>query len=159
MAAPTPTPRQTPTGWKMPDGFKSYITFAKQPAINLWEREIEPPGFDANGSIDTTTMFNTRWRTKAAKHLITMDDASGQFAYDPDVLTNVAALIGDEQVTTYTWPDHTTMACYGFLDKWKPAGLREGEFPLAAGTIVVINADPTSNYAEQGPVITQAAGT
>lgn len=151
MAAPVAVVRQMPSGYKMPDGYQSEITFQNQPAVQLWEKQIKPPGVDGGEKIDTSTLLNTAWRTASPRHLKTLSDMSCQFAYDPDVLPVIYGLINQEQSITVLFPDGSTLAFWGFLQKFEPGELKEGEFPMAAGTVAVTNWDPT-NRVEAGPV-------
>ena len=158
MAAPTPTARITPTGWKMPDGFKSLITFKNAPAVQFWEKTVKPPGFDGGDKIDTTTMHNIKYRTGAAKFLITLTESSAACAYDPDVIDNILNLVNQETTITITFPDHTTLAFYGFLNKFEMNDLKEGEMPEASVSIMPTNWDSV-NFVEAAPVLTEAPGT
>ena len=76
MAAPTPTARATPVGRKLKEGFPVKITIAADTDISFWEKSVTPVGFDGGDSIDQSTMFNTRYRTKAARTLIDTTDVT-----------------------------------------------------------------------------------
>jgi len=158
MAAPTPTTRQTPTGFKMPDGYQALITFANKPAVQLWERQVKPPGLDGGDGIDTTTMHNVRWRTKANRHLITLAEASAMCAYDPDSYNDLLSLLNSPQSITVRFPDNSTLAFFGYMQKAEFGELKEGEFPEVTVQITPTNQDPTST-SEQAPVFTAAPGT
>ena len=163
MAAPAPTARQTPTGYKMKDGFSTRITFANAPAINFWEKEVTPPGLDGGGPIDITTMLNTKWRTKAFPTLKDLTEFTVNAAYDPDVFDPVDptgsahGLVNENQVITVRFPTGDTIAFWGACTKVAPGSHKEKEMPMCTLTIVPSNVD--NSGAEQDPVYTPAAGT
>lgn len=158
MAAPTPTPRQSPTGIKLKDGFSTKITFATKPAISLWEKTVTPPGIDGGDAIEQTTMHNTTWRTFASRSLKTLTDASFTAAYDPICFTDLLALINLETTITVTFPDGSTYAFYGYLRTFEPQEVSEGEQPEANCTITCTNFDPSA-HVEAAPVLASVAGT
>ncbi len=157
MAAPTPTARTLPTGYKMPEGFKSLITFSGKPGINIWEMEVKPPGVESGDPINTTTQHNIRWRTFALPYLLTLMPLTIKFAYDPDVLlTDILTLCGDDgQVITVLYPENTTICFWGGMSKAEFDNLKEKEFPTGTMTVVPTNWDK-SNKVEAGPVETPA---
>jgi hypothetical protein len=142
----------------MPDGFKTTLTFASKPGIALWEQSIKPPSIDGGGPIPTTTMLNVRVRTQRAKKLYTYSAVSGSFAFDPDVMIDIIALVNAEQAITLTWPDGSTMAFWGYLDKFEPGEQKEGDMPMAGVTVEITNWDPVNNV-EAEAVYAAAAGT
>ncbi len=159
MAAPTPTARVTPVGLKMPDGYRSLVTFSKNAYIQLWERQVKPPGIDGGQKIETTTMHNTAYRTAAARHLKTLDDANMMCAYDPDAITDLLALINDDTGSvTFLFPDASTWCAWGYLGKIEFGDLKEGEFPEATVTIFITNYDKNGGV-EAAPVFTPGTGT
>jgi hypothetical protein len=159
MAAPTPVARIVPVGWKMPDGYQTLVAFQRSPQINLWEKTVKPPGANAGGGIDTTTMLNSKYRTRANKHLITLDDLSFRAAYDPDVYIDILTnILNWTQAISVIFPDHSSLTFWGFLDKFEPQEHKEGDMPEADCTIIVTNTDPIT-FVEAGPVFTAAPGT
>ena len=158
MAAPTPTPRVIPVGFKQPDGFKTLITLSSNPAIQLWEKTVKPPGIDGGEKIDTTTMLNTTWRTFAQRQLRTLVDSTAACAYDPDVFTALVAEVNLPQTITITFPDKSTLAFYGFMQKAEAQENKEGEMPMVDVTITPTNWDYV-NGVEAAPTFTPAAGT
>ena len=164
MAAPVPTPRTLAlTGFRMPDGFRSLVTLQNSPAIQLWEHAaggVKPPGFDGGEPVNTTTMHNNAWRTKRARKLKEMTPCTFKAAYDPDVLPAVLQQINLEQSITFLYPDGSTLAFWGFLQKFESGGMEEGKMPEADCTVVPTNVDPVGNPGgEDGPVFTPALGT
>ena len=158
MAAPSVTARVIPVGYKLPDGFKTTIAFHVNPAIQLWEKTVEPPGYDGKEAIDTTTMLNTRWRTMAARQLITLAQHTFTFAYDPDFYNGILELINNQSSITVHLPDGSSISFWGFLQGVKFEQNEEGKMPLGTGTIVPTNWDPV-NGVEAAPVFTPAGGT
>jgi len=131
---------------RIDDGFKTTIAFGSQPSgtgpeITFWEKTVTPPGMDAGGANDTTTMRNTLYRTKAPKQLITMTDMTLTVSYDAVFYDDILAMIKDNQLITITWPDTATLAFYGWLDKFIPGEVAEGAQPTAVITIVPSNQD------------------
>jgi len=158
MAAPPVSARVIPSGFKMPDGFKTLITFANNPAIQIWEETVKPVGWDGGDKIDTTTMHNITYRTFAARKLKTIADGGATFAFDPDCWTGLQQEINLEQSITFTFPDHSQLAVWGYLQKFENPDFKEGEMPKATGTIVATNWDPV-NFVEAGPNYVPAPGT
>lgn len=131
---------------RLNDGHQTLISFANGASgtgggIDFWEKNVTPPGMDAGGANDTTTMRNTLYRTKAPKQLITMTDMTLTVAYDPALYDSILAMIRENQLITITWPDGSTLAFYGWLDKFAPGQVAEGAQPEATITIVPSNQD------------------
>lgn len=158
MAAPTPTARTTPGGIKLKDGYRASVTFATDTDFSIWEKSVTPPGLDGGEPVDQTTMWNDALRTTAPRALITMMPHSFSGAYDPAAYTQALALINVETTITVTFKDGSTLAFYGFLQRFEPQELSEGTQPLASVTIVPTNFDPV-NKVEAAPVLTSVAGT
>jgi hypothetical protein len=159
MAAPTVTPRTTPpAGVKLEDGFKTLIAFAADPDISFWEKSVKPPGIDGGDAIDETTMHNTAWRTRSPRALKTLTDSTVTAQYDPKVYTQIEALVNVRGAITVHFPDNSSLAFYGFLQKFEPGELKEGDPPEASITIIPTNYDPV-NHVEAAPVYTSPAGT
>lgn len=158
MAAPTPSARVEPTGIKLRDGYRTLVTFAADTNLNVWEISITPPGLDGGDPIDTTTMWNDRWRSMSSRALITMTEFKMDCAYDPVIYSEALSLINLETTVTVRFPDTSTLAFYGFLKSFEMDALEEGTFPKCTITVVPTNADPTTG-AEEDPVLTNVAGT
>lgn len=120
------------------DGFSTTYTFASG-ALEFEEISVNPPGIDQGGEIDTTTMHNVAWRTRAAKKLKTLSEGGGTAAYDPAVYTSILAQIGVNQEITITWPDNSTLKFWGFLNTFDPSEVSEGERPEADFSIIPTN--------------------
>lgn len=159
MAAPTPTARVAPTGIKLKDGYQALITFALDPNIEFWEKQVTPPGMDGGDPIDQTTMHNVDWRTSAPRALITLTNSSVTVAYDPTVYTACLNLINRETTITVTFSDGSTVAFFGFLKSFTPAAMVEGTQPEATIEIVPTNFDNGAAKVESGPAVAGVAGT
>lgn len=158
MANPTVVARTTPTGYKLPEGFKITIASSKKPALNIWEVEGSPAGMEV-AEINITTQHNIRWVSKWPSALIANDDIVGNAGYDPDVMDDLIGLLGDVGGSyTIRMPDNTTHNYWSFLKSWKFGPLRVGQFPTGSYGICVTNYDPV-NRVEAGPYTVQAAGT
>lgn len=156
--APSPTPRTTPTGIKLDDGYQTLITPAANADVNFWEKTVKPPGLDGGDPTNTTTMHNVTYRTQSPKALITMTEMTLTVAYDPVMYTEALALINVETTYTVTFPDGSTLAFYGYLQSFEPGDHTEGEQPEATITIQPTNQDPTDG-SEQAAVLTNVTGT
>jgi hypothetical protein len=157
MAAPTATARLDPAGLRLLDGYRALYTFARRPAIALWEIEVTPPGVDGGEAIDTTTMHNDLWRTKFHRSLQELTDGKFTCAYDPAVLDNIVDQINAPDVITVTFRDGSTWAFHGYLRMWEPDALKEGEMPTATATITPTDED--TGHVERGPAVSAVAGT
>lgn len=158
FAAPTPSARVVPTGFKMPDGYRTLIVLSGFTNIQFWEKQVQPPGLEVGG-IDTTTMLNNAVRTKRPKSLYTVTDITVKAGFDPDVIANIITLVGRVVTVTIWYPDGSSFCYFGFISKWQPDTFEEGKFPECAVTIEAANEDPNNSYVEAIPVFTAASGT
>lgn len=157
MTLPTTT-RVAPVGRHLDDGYQTLIAFAVNPDISFWEKSVKPPGFDGGDPIDTTTMFNTTYRTMASRALKTMTGGQMVVAYDPRVMDLIVAIINVEGAITCTFSDGSTWDFYGFLQSFEPNDCAEGAQPEATVVFVPTNTDPDTG-AEVGPNYKTASGT
>jgi hypothetical protein len=161
MADPTPVVRINPSSvGEIPlyDGHGTLITINGDPDIAFWEKEVQPPGIAAGDEIDTSTMFNTLWRTKIPGSLISMTEITLTAAYDPVLYTQILSQINTNQGFTITFSDGSTVAIWAFLKDFTPQTTTEGEQPVADLTIVATNWDP-DNAVEAGPAVSETTGT
>lgn len=96
------------------------------------EKEVTPPDVDAGGVNDTTTMRRTAWRTRQPKRLKTLDKMMVKGAYDASVYnaTTIGGYIGRNTQIVCLFPDFTDLYFWGWLNKFTPDALKEGEMPL-----------------------------
>jgi hypothetical protein len=116
------------------DGFVTIITLVVPglTPVVLKEREFQPMGVEGGGPIQTETMRNARIRTKAPKSLLTYDDIVMQCQYDPAAyLAIITTFLQKIILATITFPDGTNISIYVWLESFKPASHKEGDFPLA----------------------------
>ncbi len=158
MTAPSPSVRQTPSGRHLGDGYKTLITFAVAPAAAYWEKSVTPPGLDGGDPIDTTTQQNVRFRTKHPRRLIDLTPTKMSALYDPVLYSTFLAIINVKTTITITFPDHSTLAAYGYLKSFVPSGLEDGAVPMAEADVVFTNEDPTL-CTEEAPTYTAGGGT
>lgn len=158
MTAPAPSSRTTPVGTLLKDGYQTLVAFAADTDVSLWEKTVQPPGFDGGDEIDITTMHNTTWRTMAARSLMTLTNAQMTVAYDPAVVPQIEALINVETTVTVINSNGDKLAFFGYLKTFEPQEVEEGSQPEATCEIVPTNVDPVAGT-EEGPVLTTAAGT
>lgn len=157
MALPT-TPRQTPDGVRLDDGFPMFFAFANAPDLAVWEKEGQPPGIDGGDPVQTTTFHNTIWRTMAARQLKTLTPMTWKVAYSPASYDTLVAQTNVEQAITIHFPDDSTLDFYGFLQKLDPQTVKEGEQPEANMTLCPTNTDPVTRE-EVAPNYKTASGT
>jgi len=141
----------------MDDGFATIITFANIPSVRIFEKEVTPPGIQAGGAVDTTTMRNTTWRTQSPKRLKTLTPVTTTVAYATEAYSQIFAVVGVLQEITVTFPDHSTIKFWGWIDEFTPASNTEGEQPTASMTIQPSNHD--LDGVESAPVYTDPAET
>lgn len=137
---------------RLRDGHSTTIEFLGPPPLGVvtamegiifWEIEVTPPGMDAGGPNDTSTMRNVRLRTRQPKKLVTLTAMTVRVAYDPIVFSNarLSGYLGFNQIVRVTFPDGQFISFWGWLDKFVPDRNREGEQPTAEMTIEPSNQD------------------
>jgi hypothetical protein len=136
------------------DGYQTLITFAEDPTVEFYEKTVTPPGMDAGGANDTSTMRTERWRTRYPKALVTATDISLTAAYDPVVYDSIVDMLGVNQLITIAFPDGSTLVIWGWLNEFRPGEHREGEQPVATVTIMCSNVNDSD--VETPPVYTAA---
>ena len=149
MAAPIPRLNGLPAGFKMPDGYRTLVTCFLNRNLSFWETEVTPLGYDAGDAIDTTTMRNNRWRTMDARSLVTTTDVSLTAGWDTKLYPDLINVLGFETTWTILFRDLSNITFYGFLKKFDPQSLKEGDFPLVQMTITPTNTDPVTGAEEQ----------
>jgi len=134
------------------DGFGITITFAGHNfSLVLDPTSITPPGVEGGDPIDTTTHSNIAYRTKYPRSLKEITDASMTVVYDPGAWDNIVAAINDNTLITFTFPDASSLAVYGYLKSFTPNEYVEGEQATAECVIVVTN---DNEGTETGPAHT-----
>lgn len=133
------TARTTPTGDRLDDGYQTLIAFAADADVDLWEKTVQPPGVEGGDEVDTTTMHNETWRSRAARALKTLTNSSMTVAYDPAVYDQILSLINVNGWITVHFPDGSTLDFVGFLKNFTPNDLSEGAQPEATCEIVPTN--------------------
>ena len=139
---------------RIDDGFATLIEFAEDSDVQMWEKEVTPPGVDGGGENDTSTMRNTAWRTRAPKGLKTLTEASAVVAYDPAVYNEIVAMLNVNQEITITFADDSTLVFWGWLNEFTPGAAVEGEQPTADITIIASNQNDSGT--ETAPVYAAA---
>ncbi len=140
---------------RIDDGFSTTITLTTPATVKFWEKTVTPPAIDGGGANDTTTMRNTAWRTKAPKKLKTLTQSQTTVAYDPEVYDNILAALNLNQLITIDFPDGSQLAFWGWIDKFTPGEIVEGEQPTATVVVEISNQDDT--LTEIAPVYTTAS--
>ena len=158
MAAPTITVRVMPTGIRLDNGFQSLFIFASAPGINLFEKTVQRPAVDNGDPIETDTMLNTTYVTKAPQCLNDHDDGVVVAAYDPGAADDIDSQVGVPQSLTYAYPDGSAYAHWGYVRRAEYSPLEKGVQPEVTLTVVQTNWDPY-NCVEAGPVYTDGTGS
>lgn len=139
------------------DGYSTLISFDLSASVKFKEKTVTPPGLDGGGAIETTTMRSVKWRTNQPKALITLTECTMSASYDPEVYDDILAMLNQNQEITIEFPDLSTYLFWGWIDKFEPEELSEGEFPTATVTIQPSNEDNSGN--EVDPVYTAGPST
>jgi len=124
---------------RIDDGFATLIEFAEDSDVQMWEKEVTPPGVSGGGENDTSTMRNTTWRTRSPKGLITLSESSLTVAYDPAVYDEIISMVNVNQQITITFADESTLVFWGWIDEFTPGAAVEGEQPTAEVKIIPSN--------------------
>jgi len=136
------------------EGFPTTMTFAEAAsgvALYFEEMGVTPPGIDGGGPNDTTNMKNTAWRTQQPKVLKTLTGSQLTCHYDPAFLTGILAMINTNQLITLTFPDAQTWDFWGWIDKFQPGEIVEGQPPTA--TVMIEVANQNAAGAEVAPAL------
>lgn len=139
---------------RIDDGFSTTIDFDNDSSVQMWEKEVTPPGVSGGGENDTSTMRNTTWRTKWPKSLISLSESSFTAAYDPAVYDEIIAMVNDNQEITITFPNSDTLVFWGWIDEFTPNASVEGEQPTAEVTIIPSNQN--NSKIETAPIYSAA---
>jgi hypothetical protein len=135
-------------------GHGTTYSFESNPSLVLPEKDITPFGITAGNSIDTTTMRNDTYMTKIPQRLLEGEESTVTVTYDPAYLSDIVALLRDNQLITITFPDGSTWAFYGWVNNFTPDTINETDQPTA--TITVIPSFETDAGVETAPVYTAA---
>lgn len=152
MAAPVPSTRVAPTGFRLDDGFVAKLIFETDEGLDIWEKDVGIPGIDGGDPIETTTQHNVFYRTFAPRQLDTLTSFQVVAAYDPCVYADLLTKVNVNQTITILFPDTSTLAFYGYLRSVEFSPMVEGEQPEVTLTIQPTNFDP-ANCVEAGPVV------
>ena len=139
---------------RLDDGHSTTITFSLDPTVEFWEVRLSPPGMDAGGVNDVTNMRTILWRQRAPKKLITLTAMNGTAFWDPVVYSSLVTMLGKNQLITFNFSDGSTLAFWGWLDKFTPGEAREGA-PVEA-TFTIEPSNHNASQVETAPVYTAA---
>lgn len=131
-------------GLALTDGFPTIFGFRTDDTtmnIEMWEKRLKPFGIDGGGPNDTTTMRNTRWRTRQGKKLVTLTEMSITVSYDPVVYDSLDSYMQVNQELFLGWPDDTFVYFWGWVDGFEPHEVVEGAQPEADLKICPSNQD------------------
>lgn len=160
MAAPANTPRGTPSGIALKEGFSVEIAFALLPNVSIWCKSMKPLTQTNNETIDNTTQKNIGLKSRRPRVLNDYGpETTFKFTYDPNCRAQIqSSLMGREGAITQWFPDNSSEDFFGYLQKAEFDEMVEGTLPEATGTIVCTNWDPANNLVV-APVFTNVSGT
>lgn len=144
---------------RLRDGFSTTVDFqdfgSAAPGLEIFETTVTPGGIDGGGPNDTTTMRNLKLRTRQPKKLRTLTSGTFTAAYDPKFFETIVTMVNKNQIITVNFPDGSTYSFFGWLDKFIPNEIVEGEQPTAEVTFEPSNADNSSPPIEHEPGFNQ----
>lgn len=127
----------------MVDGIHVIINF---PGAGVLFKEVgvKPPGADGGGPIDTTSLRNLVVRTRHPKSLKTLTSITARVQYDAALITSAFSLVNVNQVLSIDFPSPSEgvikrLLFWGYLDKFDPQEVTEGNQPLANITVEPTN--------------------
>lgn len=141
---------------RMDDGFSTTIELENDPTIQLWEKEVTPPGITGGGPIETTNMRNLKWRTKAAKKLMELTPINTVCAYATKAYPRLVQQINQNQRITISFADGAALRIWGYINEFTPAAFTEGEQPTA--TVVFQPTMVNNEGVEQEPEYIEPPG-
>lgn len=152
MAAPSVVTPGTPAGSKMPEGFRCKLSFGRLTTFAFWAKELTLFPINNGTPLDTTTFYNTLFKTKRPQVLYECGEVQAVGLWDPDVYKDAQykALLGLETNISALFPQASTLSWFGFLQAITPGRLTSGEVPIMTLNIAVSNWDYT-NHVEAGP--------
>lgn len=136
------------------DGFNTTYAFPGA-GVTFIEKEVTPPALDGGGEIPQTAMRNVLWRTAWPKYLRTLGKMDSKVKYDPFAYSTIQAQINRNQAIVLNFPSLTMttarrITLWGWLNKFAPEALKEGDEPLADMEILISNLN--DSQIETGPV-------
>lgn len=154
----SPVARTDPAGIYLKNGYRSLITLNSKPDLELWEIEVAAPGIDGGEPVDTTTQHNDTLVTREPNSLIDLTPYDVVCAFDPIMYTRALTYVNKKDTTTVRFPDGTTLANYGWLQRLTSPSLVRGTMPVMTVTFCPANQHPTTG-AEEAFTLTNVSGT
>ena len=122
------------------DGYQTLVTFSLTPiTLVVKEKAVTPPGMDGGDMVDITTMRNDVWRTRNPRYLVTLTEFTFTASYDPLIYPTLLDVLNINQEITLMFPDTSTLAFWGWLQKVIPGENVEGTQPIITCTITPSN--------------------
>lgn len=123
------------------EGYQCLYEFSQNPALKIYQIEVTPPSLDGGGPIDETTQHNEEVTTQSPKTLKRIGQAKITCGYEGLTFSEVWALLNQNGVITCTFPDGKGFEQWGWIDKFTPTGMSEGNRPTAEVIIEWSNHD------------------
>lgn len=146
-----------PAGTRLDDGHSTTITFELNTTASLWEVAVTPPGVDGGEPVDITTMRNLIWRTMNPRKLKTLTPANFSAAYESVKLVLIGDMVNKNQLITVTFPNGSTLVFWGYLQRFEPQEIVEGQQPRANCVIQPTNHNNAG--VEVGPTVTNTTSS
>lgn len=159
MAAPIAVARGYPNFPPMHEGFPVLVGILGFTTLCFWEIDVKPPAMDGLEPMDITTQHNALVHTMFPRYLEKYDPITVMCAYPSKAYEDIHAHLNVIINMCITFPDSDQLAFFGFIQKFEPEALKEGDFPKANMTIVLANIDPQNAYVEAPPVYIPVIGT
>lgn len=154
----TPVARQDPAGIYLKNGWRALITLNSVPTLELWEIEVGAPGIDGGEPIDITTQHTDTLVQREPNSLIDITPFDVTCAFDPIIYTRALTYVNKKDTLTVLFPDTSTLAVYGWLQRLSSPRLVRGTLPTVGVTFCPANSNPTTGD-EEAFTLTNVAGT
>jgi hypothetical protein len=117
------------------DGFGVRIMLQTS-GITFQEKGVTPPGVDGQDPVSISHNAKVSYVEKLARALKELTPASGTVVYDPAQISTITSAINVHQVIWVSFKEGDAVAFYGFLRKFEPEEMQDGEQPTASIELV-----------------------
>jgi len=121
--------------------------------VLICEIEVTPPAIDGGEGIPQDCMRSGGWNIMWPKKRRKLGPISALVSWSPDMYwvnlgqlppPNVSVLVNIVSLVTVTFPTEGILTFWGFLSKFEPQAMKEGERPTANITIVPSLINPST---------------
>lgn len=132
------------------DGLQTILTIGDTNLV--CEIEVTPPSLDGGDPIDLSCMRSGEWALMYPRRRKKVGPMTILVSWNPEVYRNLAAGVVDarvflnlNQLMQLRFPNGAVLSFYGFITKFEPQAMKEGERPTANITIQLSLLDPYCN--------------